>query len=114
MSEADLAGLLELASVVAVPSRYEGFGLPALEAMAVGVPVVAADTTALPEVLGSAGVLVPPGDVDAWAEALDRLLVDPAERVRLGEAGRARAAGFSVAANAEGMVDLYRRALQHG
>jgi glycosyltransferase involved in cell wall biosynthesis len=114
VSEADLAGLLDLATVVAVPSRYEGFGLPALEAMAAGVPVVAADATALPEVLGPAGVLVPPGDVAGWAAALDRLLRDPGERARLAEAGRARAAAYSVASNAAGVADLYRRALRGG
>jgi alpha-1,3-rhamnosyl/mannosyltransferase len=114
VSEADLAGLLELATVVAVPSRYEGFGLPALEAMAAGVPVIAADTTSLPEVLGTAGVLVAPGDVVGWAEALDRLLTDAGERARRAEAGRARAAAFSVEANATGVADLYRRALKGG
>jgi glycosyltransferase involved in cell wall biosynthesis len=111
VSEADLAGLLELATVAAVPSRYEGFGLPALEAMAAGVPVVAADGTSLPEVVGDAGVLVAPGDVAAWAAAIGRLLADPDERVRLGRAGRERAAGFSTVANAGAFADLYRRSL---
>ncbi|MEQ1788139.1 MAG: glycosyltransferase, partial [Acidimicrobiales bacterium] len=74
--EADLAGLLDLAAVVAVPSRYEGFGLPALEAMAAGVPVVAADATSLPEVLGAAGVLAAPGDIAGWRDAIGALLDD--------------------------------------
>lgn len=114
VSEADLAGLLALAAVVAVPSRYEGFGLPALEAMAAGVPVVAAAATSLPEVVGAAGVLVPPGDVDAWSGAIGRLLADPAERARLATTGRARAAAFTPAANAAGFADLYRQALAGG
>jgi alpha-1,3-rhamnosyl/mannosyltransferase len=109
--EADVAGLLDLAQVVAVPSRYEGFGLPALEAMAAGAAVVAADSTSLPEVVGDAGVLVPPGDVDAWAGAIARLLGDPGERQRLAEAGRDRAAGYTVAANAAAFAALYRAAL---
>jgi glycosyltransferase involved in cell wall biosynthesis len=111
ISEADLAGLLELATVVAVPARYEGFGLPALEAMAAGVPVVAADATALPEVVGEAGILVAPGDVGRWAEAIERLLADPDERARLGRAGLERAARFTTAANAGAFADLYRQAL---
>jgi glycosyltransferase involved in cell wall biosynthesis len=114
VSEADLAGLLDLATVVAVPSRYEGFGLPALEAMAAGVPVVAADATSLPEVVGDAGVLVPPGDGAAWATAIGGLLADPEERARRSRAGRERAAGFSTAANAEGFAELYRRGLGGG
>jgi glycosyltransferase involved in cell wall biosynthesis len=109
--EADIAGLLELATVVAVPSRYEGFGLPALEAMAAGVPVVVADATSLPEVVGDAGVLVSPGDVTGWTLAIERLLVDPEERARLRRAGLARAAPFTRAANAHAFADLYRQAL---
>lgn len=111
ISEADLAGLLALASVVAVPSRYEGFGLPALEAMAAGVPVVAADATSLPEVLGGVGALVAPGDVAGWRDAIGALLDDPDERARQGRSGRERAAAFTPRANAEGFADLYRRAL---
>jgi alpha-1,3-rhamnosyl/mannosyltransferase len=109
--EEDVAGLLDLAAVVAVPSRYEGFGLPALEAMAAGVPVIAAKGTSLPEVVGDVGVLLPPGDTDAWAAALRRLLGDPDERARLGAAGRERAAGYTVARNAAAFAELYRAAL---
>ncbi len=109
--DADVAGLLDLATVVAVPSRYEGFGLPALEAMAAGAPVVAAAATSLPEVVGDAGVLVPPGDVDAWVGAIDRLLRDPVERGRLAAAGRARAAAHTPAANAAAFRALYGAAL---
>ena len=110
--EADVAGLLELADVVAVPSRYEGFGLPALEAMAAGTAVIAADATALPEVVGDAAILVAPGDADAWAVALDHLLADPADRHRVAAAGRTRASGFTVAANAAAFAALYRAAVE--
>lgn len=110
--DADVAGLLGLAAVVAVPSRYEGFGLPALEAMAAGVPVVVADATALPEVVGDAGRLVPVGDVRAWAEALGSLLGDATERARLAAAGRERAAAYTPEANATGFAALYREALE--
>jgi glycosyltransferase involved in cell wall biosynthesis len=108
---ADLAGLYDLAAVVAVPSRYEGFGLPAVEAMAHGRAVLASGVTALPEVVGDAGVLLPPGDVEAWAAALDRLLGDPAERHRLGAAARVRARRFEPSTNAAALAEAYRAAL---
>jgi alpha-1,3-rhamnosyl/mannosyltransferase len=107
---ADVAGLYDLATVVAVPSSYEGFGLPAAEALAHGAALVAADATALPEVVGEAGLLVPPDDVDGWATALDRLLADEGERRRLGEAALRRAERFTWAANATALADVYRRA----
>lgn len=107
----ELHGLYQLASVVAVPSRYEGFGLPAAEAMAHGRALVAARATALPEVTGDAAVLVDPDDVAGWSGAIGRLLGDPDERVRLAEVGRARAAALSWAANAGGLVAAYHQAL---
>lgn len=107
----DLHGLYQLASVVTVPSRYEGFGLPAAEAMVHGRALVAARATALPEVVGDAGVLVDPDDVAGWADAIERLLGDPAERARRAEAGQARAEQLSWAANARALADAYRQAL---
>jgi len=107
----DVAGLVALADVLAFPSRYEGFGLPVLEAMASGTPVVASDATALPEVIGDGGRLVPPGDVDAWAGALAAVLDDPAEVARLAAAGRHRAAHFTAAASAAGTAAAHRAAL---
>jgi alpha-1,3-rhamnosyl/mannosyltransferase len=108
---ADVAGLYELADVVAVPSRYEGFGLPAVEAMRYGTPVVAATGTALPEVVGDAGLLVDPDDVDGWAAALTGLLGDDARRAALAAAGTARAARFGLEANATAVAAAYRAAL---
>lgn len=107
----DLDALYELASVVAVPSRFEGFGAPALEAMAAGAPLVAADATALPWVVGDGGLLVPAGDEVAWAEALARLLDDPPERQRLAQAGRARSGDFSWARAGAALAAGYRQAL---
>ena len=96
LPRADLDALLAEAAVLAFPSRFEGYGLPVVEAMLAGTPVLAADNTALPEVLGrgasSGGLLLPSGDVAAWAGALERVLTDPAEAARLRAAGRARAA----------------------
>ena len=114
ISDADVSGLLELADVVAVPSRYEGFGLPALEAMAAGTAVVAADATSLPEVVGDAGRLVPVGAAGAWGEALSDLLADPTERAHLASAGLARAAGYTTRANATAFAQLYREAVGTG
>jgi alpha-1,3-rhamnosyl/mannosyltransferase len=111
ISAADVAGLYGEAAVVAVPSRYEGFGLPAVEAMAYGTPLVAAASTALPEVVGDAGVLVDPDDVPGWAGAIAHLLEADDERTRLAKAGRERAARYTWPANAAALADLYHRAL---
>jgi glycosyltransferase involved in cell wall biosynthesis len=89
--DAMLPGLYAGALALALPSRYEGFGLPALEAMAAGTPVVAARAGALPETVGEAALLVDPGDPGAWTEALCSLAGDDAERERLRVAGLARA-----------------------
>jgi len=102
--------LLAGASVVAAPSVYEGFGYPPLEAMAAGVAVVATAAGSLPEVLGDAADLVPPGDVDALAAALARVLDDAAHRAELIARGRARAASFSWEQCAKAMVALYEEA----
>jgi glycosyltransferase involved in cell wall biosynthesis len=97
--DADLPALYAGASAFAMPSLYEGFGLPCVEAMAAGTPVVASDRAALPEACGGAALLVDPDDPDAFAAALIRA-AGP-ERARLVEAGRARAAGLSWARSAE-------------
>jgi glycosyltransferase involved in cell wall biosynthesis len=115
VTDAALAALLASAEVMCVPSRYEGFSLPTVEAMACGTPVVASRAGALPEVIGTdgkCGLLVPPGDVDALAAALARLLDSPAERARIGAAGRARATGrFSWTAVAEATTEAYAEAI---
>jgi glycosyltransferase involved in cell wall biosynthesis len=99
------------AAAVVVPSWYEGFGLPALEALACGTPVVAADLPALGEVLGDQAELVPPGDPAALAGALARVLDDPGgEPARA--ARRARAAGFTWETCAKATLSAYRLALE--
>jgi glycosyltransferase involved in cell wall biosynthesis len=90
-----LPGLYAGARAFAMPSLYEGFGLPCLEAMACGTPVVAADRAALPETCGSAALLADPHDPEAFAAGLVRAATDEAERSRLIEAGRERAAAFT-------------------
>jgi glycosyltransferase involved in cell wall biosynthesis len=111
VDDVTLDALYRGAAALAVPSRSEGFGLPALEAMARGCPVVASDAGALPEVVGDAGVLVPPGDADALATALDHLLTDDALATSLGAAGHRRAATFTWAASTAAHLAAYHAAL---
>jgi alpha-1,3-rhamnosyl/mannosyltransferase len=91
VAEADLPGLTKGATVVAYPSLYEGFGLPAAQAMAAGVAVLASNTSSLPEVTGDGGMLVDPQSTGEIARGLERMLDDAGLRERLGAAGRARA-----------------------
>jgi glycosyltransferase involved in cell wall biosynthesis len=109
LPEAELVGLLQRAAVVAVPSLYEGFSLPAVEAMACGTPLVTTDAGALPEVVGShAGVQVPAGDVGRLAAALELVLDHPSLQEQLGRAGRTRVLGaFTWRRTAERTADWY-------
>jgi len=108
------ADLLAGAAVLAYPSLYEGFGLPPLEAMSVGVPVVCSDAGPLPEVTGDAARRVPAGDPVMLAAALAEVLADDAERARLAVAGREQAARYSWERCATDMGELYRRMLAVG
>jgi glycosyltransferase involved in cell wall biosynthesis len=111
LPEGDLARVVAGAAALVFPSWYEGFGLPALEALACGTPVVASDLPALREVLGDQAELVPPGDAAAMAAALAKVLADPGgEPARA--ARRARAAGFTWVACAQSTLLAYRRALE--
>jgi glycosyltransferase involved in cell wall biosynthesis len=95
VAEADKAALLTGADVFAYPSRYEGFGLPVLEAMACGTPVVTTTGGSLPEVAGDAATLIEPGDTAALAAAIAKLAADPAAREDAAARGRRRAAAFT-------------------
>src|SRR5207302_2291628 len=95
LSDPELAAVLRRATVLAAPSLAEGFGLPVLEAMAAGVPVVHSDAPALAEVAGGAGVCVPRGDAKALAEALREVISAAGRQAELARSGRARAREFS-------------------
>ncbi|MEJ7789518.1 MAG: glycosyltransferase family 1 protein [Thermoleophilaceae bacterium] len=95
VEDGDLPGLYAGAAVFAMPSLYEGFGLPCLEAMACGTPVVASTSAALPESCGEGALFADPHDPEAFAEALIRAATDPAERSRLVAAGHERAASLT-------------------
>jgi glycosyltransferase involved in cell wall biosynthesis len=106
VDDADLPAVYGGAALYVQPSLEEGFGLPALEAMACGAPVLASRRGALPEVVGDAGVLVEPEDERALTAALARLLQSPGERAGLAGRGRARAAAFTLERTAGRVVDL--------
>jgi glycosyltransferase involved in cell wall biosynthesis len=111
VADADLPGLFAGASLFLYPSRYEGFGIPPLLAMAAGVPCVVTDGGSLPEVVGDAACVVPAGSTAAFAAAVIALAADPDRRAALAARGRERAARFSVGRLAERMTQVYGRAL---
>jgi glycosyltransferase involved in cell wall biosynthesis len=103
--------LYRACTIFAFPSRYEGFGLPPLEAMACGAPVVVSNASSLPEVVGNAALTVPPDDVAGWAAALGRLLGDAALREELRTRGLQQAGHFSWQRVAEETVQRYESVL---
>lgn len=107
--EEDLPALLSSAALFVYPSLYEGFGLPPLEAMACGTPVVASNASSLPEVLGDAALMVEPTSAPALASAIYRVLVDDELRGSLVDKGKVRASRFTWAAAAQKLLDLYQR-----
>ena len=108
VADADLPALYTLADVLAFPSLYEGFGLPPLEAMACGTPVVTSNNSSLPEAVGSAALLVNAEDTDGLTEALARVLGDAELRGRLTELGQAQAARFTWPEAARRLLEAYR------
>lgn len=104
----DLPALYSGAELVLYPSLAEGFGLPALEAMACGTPVLASNRTSLPEVVGDGGVLLDVDDAEPWSNAILELLESPKQRAVLSERGLTRAREFSWESTARRLVDAYR------
>jgi len=109
LDDADLAALYTLATATVYPSLYEGFGFPPLESLACGTPVLAANTSSLPEVVGDVGLLVDPSDTHAIAAGLVRLAAEPALAADARERGPRRAARFSWPRAAEQLRDTYHR-----
>jgi glycosyltransferase involved in cell wall biosynthesis len=112
LGPAELEGLYAAAECFVFTSRYEGFGMTVLEAMARGLPVACSRASAIPEVAGDAALLFDPERVDQIAGAIRSLLGDPQLRARLAEAGRRRAAEFSWERTARGTIATYRRAVE--
>ena len=108
VADADLPALYSLADLLAFPSLYEGFGLPPLEAMACGAPVVTSDNSSLPEAVGSAALLVNAEDTEGLAEAMARVLCDASLQKQLTELGRAQAARFTWPEAARRLLEAYR------
>jgi glycosyltransferase involved in cell wall biosynthesis len=108
----DLLWLMRHCQALVYPSLFEGFGLPVVEAMSQGVPVITSSTTSLPEVVGDAGILVDPYDESAISTALDRLAADPNLRTALGIRSRAQAARFTWRRSAEAVRDFYRETVE--
>lgn len=114
IAEEDLAAVYRGALAFLFPSRSEGFGLTPLEAMACGTPVLSSDATSLPEAVGSAGILLPPDDDGAWAEAIARVCRDEGPRHALREAGLERAARFRWEHTGEQVISVIREAARCG
>jgi glycosyltransferase involved in cell wall biosynthesis len=107
----DIVTLYNAADLVVYPSLYEGFGLPVLEAMACGTPVVCSNTSSLPEVAGDAALLVDPRSVDQWVMAIDKVLGDRTLQAEMREKGLRRAAEFSWERAARETLAVYRQAV---
>jgi alpha-1,3-rhamnosyl/mannosyltransferase len=102
-----LPGLYGAADVCLYPSLYEGFGLPVLEALSCGCPVICSNTSSLPEVAGNAAILLPPNDEGIWAERIGELLLSADMRTQMGRAGLAQAAHFDWKTTAERTLGVY-------
>lgn len=112
VADEDLPALYTHAHAFVYPSRYEGFGLPVLEAMQCGAPVITTNVSSLPEVAGDAAILVSPDDVEGLTQALGRLFSEPNLRAEMRGRGLAQAARFSWQKTAQMTADVYRRVIR--
>jgi glycosyltransferase involved in cell wall biosynthesis len=109
--DAELAWLYRHCLVNLYPSYYEGFGLPVLEGMGMGAPVICSDRTSLPEIVADAGVLLPPDALEAWVVALEQLVAEPERRAYLAAAGQRRARQFDWQGSVQALLELYGEAV---
>jgi glycosyltransferase involved in cell wall biosynthesis len=107
VAEEDKAALISGAVALVFPSLYEGFGLPVVEAMQCGTPVICSNTSSLPEVAGEAALLISPNDVRGWAEAIWHVWSDDALRARLRQRGLAQAKSFTWENAARKTIEIY-------
>lgn len=112
VTQEELVGLYNLAAIFLYPSLYEGFGLPVLEAMACGAPVITSNTTSIPEIAGEAAILIDPLDVPSIAQAIQALLDDDVRRRELTASGLAQAATFSWHRTAAETLQIYREVVK--
>lgn len=111
VADEDLPALYSLAGLFVFPSLYEGFGLPPLEAMACGTPVITSNVSSLPEVVGEAGLMIDPQDVAALANAMKQVLSDPSLRSAMVQRGLAQARRFTWSQAAEELLQVYQEAV---
>jgi glycosyltransferase involved in cell wall biosynthesis len=104
----DIPWFMNGADLFVFPSLYEGFGLPVLEAMSCGTPVISSSRSSIPEIVGSAGILIDPTDIRELADQIIRLLRNPAEQKRLSLAGIEQAGRFTWRETARKTLDVYR------
>jgi glycosyltransferase involved in cell wall biosynthesis len=114
ISQEDLPMVYNLASLFVYPTLYEGFGLPSLEAMACGLPVISTNVSSLPEIIGDAGVLVPPDDVDSLYQAIQKVLKDEKLSEDLIQKGLEQAAKFTWERTARSTLQVYRQVKETG
>jgi glycosyltransferase involved in cell wall biosynthesis len=108
IDDEDLPALISCASLVAMPSKYEGFGLPVLEAMACGIPVISSNTSSLPEVGGDAAMYAAPDDIRAWVELIDRAMDDEELRASMIDRGLQQAEKFRWSEAARQTAEIYQ------
>lgn len=112
LADEDLPAIYSGASVFTFPSLYEGFGIPLLEAMQCEVPVIASNTSSIPEVVGDAGILLDPHDIDEWAENIYRVLTNKDLYEELIAKGKQQASKFSWEKVANETLAVYEKALK--
>lgn len=108
VSDTELSGWYSGADAFVFPSLYEGFGLPAVEAMTCGAPILASDASSFPEVIGDGGVLVAPTDLDAWADALTRIVLDRELNESLRQRSLERGRAYTWERTAAATLAVYR------